>query len=108
MPASVGDFELSYRTPACRARHQGGAGRQCRSVRNEAVSAGAHLWQKDDQEAPQTIEKSGRFRKKFAMKSYFCAQIYMLTGKFEEAIKSSRVQGSKNFEGFRPITWALR
>jgi predicted negative regulator of RcsB-dependent stress response len=104
---SVGDFELSYRM------HQR-AGRAIKSVlegnvdqqiRNEAAYRLARIYvQKDDaRSALSTIEKiTGKIPEKIRDDELFLrAQIYMLSGKFEEAIKILQgLQGSKKFEGF--------
>lgn len=104
---SVGDFELSYRM------HQR-AGRAIKAVlegnveqpiRNEAAYRLARIFvQKDDpKNALSTIEKiSGKIPEKIREDELFLrAQIYMLTGKFEEAVRILQgLQGSKNFEGF--------
>lgn len=104
---SVGDFELSYRM------HQR-AGRAIKSVlegnveqstRNEAAYRLARIFvQKDDpRNALKTIEKiTGKIPEKIRDDELFLrAQIYMLTGKFEEAIKILQgLQSAKNFEGF--------
>lgn len=104
---SVGDFELSYRM------HQR-AGRAIKSVlegnieqstRNEAAYRLARIYmQKDDpQSALKTIEKiTGKIPEKIRDDELFLrAQIYMLTGKFGEAIRILEgLQGSKNYEGF--------
>lgn len=104
---SVGDFELSYRM------HQR-AGRAIKSVlegnveqatRNEAAYRLARIFmQKDDpQNALSTIEKiTGKIPEKIRDDELFLrAQIYMLTGKFEEAVKILQgLQGTKNYEGF--------
>lgn len=104
---SVGDFELSYRM------HQR-AGRAIKSVlesnveqslRNEAAYRLARiLVQKEDPiSALRTIEKiTGKIPEKIRDDELFLrAQIYMLTGKFEEAIKILQgLQGAKSLEGF--------
>jgi hypothetical protein len=104
---SVGDFELSYRM------HQR-AGRAIKSVlesnvdqsiRNEAAYRLARIYvQKDDpRSALKTIEKiTGKIPEKIRDDELFLrAQIYMLTGKFEEAVAILQsLQGVKNYEGF--------
>lgn len=104
---SVGDFELSYRM------HQR-AGRAIKSVlesnvdqsiRNEAAYRLARIYvQKDDpRSALKTIEKiTGQVPDRIRDDELFLrAQVYMLTGKFEEAITIlQRLQGLKNYEGF--------
>jgi predicted negative regulator of RcsB-dependent stress response len=104
---SVGDFELSYRM------HQR-AGRAIKSVlegnvdqqiRNEAAYRLARIYvQKDDpKSALSTIEKiTGKIPEKIRDDELFLrAQIYMLNGKFEDAIKILQgLQGNKEFEGF--------
>lgn len=104
---SVGDFELSYRM------HQR-AGRAIKSVlegnidqqiRNEAAYRLARIYlQKDDPgSALTTIEKiSGKIPENIREDELFLrSQIYMLTGKFEEAIRILEgLQGSRKFEGF--------
>ena len=104
---SVGDFELSYRM------HQR-AGRAIKSVlegnvdqqiRNEAAYRLARIYvQKDDpKNALSTIEKiTGKIPEKIRDDELFLrAQIYMLSGKFEDAIKILQgLQGNKQFEGF--------
>lgn len=104
---SVGDFELSYRM------HQR-AGRAIKSViegnvappiRNEAIFRLARiLVQKDDpQSALRTIEKiSGKIPDKILDDERFLrAQIYMLNGKFEDAINILQgLESSKDYRGF--------
>jgi len=104
---SVGDFELSYRM------HQR-AGRAIKSVlesnvdqsiRNEAAYRLARIYiQKDDpRNALKTIEKiTGKVPEKIRDDELFLrAQIYMLNGKFEEAVAIlQKLQGVKNYEGF--------
>lgn len=104
---SVGDFELSYRMHqrAGRAIKAVLEGNVDQSVRNEAAYRLARIFvQKDDpRSALSTIEKiTGKIPEKIRDEELFLrAQIYMLTGKFEEAIKILQsMQGSKNFEGF--------
>jgi predicted negative regulator of RcsB-dependent stress response len=104
---SVGDFELSYRMHqrAGRAIKAVLEGNVDQSVRNEAAYRLARIFvQKDDpRSALSTIEKiTGKIPEKIRDEELFLrAQIYMLTGKFEEAIKILQgMQGSKNFAGF--------
>ena len=104
---SVGDFELSYRMNqrAGRAIKAVLEGNVDQSIRNEAAYRLARIFvQKDDpRSALNTIEKiTGNIPEGIRDDERFLrAQIYMLTGKFEEAIKILQgMQGSKNFEGF--------
>jgi hypothetical protein len=104
---SVGDFELSYRMHqrAGRAIKSVLEGNVEQSVRNEAAYRLARiLMQKDDtQNALSTIEKiTGKIPEKIREEELFLrAQIYMRTGKFEQAVKILQgLQGTKNFEGF--------
>lgn len=104
---SVGDFELSYRMHqrAGRAIKAVLEGNVEQSIRNEAAYRLARIFlQKDDpKSALNTIEKiTGRIPEKIREDELFLrAQIYMLTGKFEDAIRILQgMQGSKNFEGF--------
>lgn len=104
---SVGDFELSYRM------HQR-AGRAIKSVlegsvdqaiRNEAAYRLARIYvQKDDpRSALNTIEKiTGDIPENLRSDERFLrAQIYMLAGKFEDAIAIlQRLQGGGEYEGF--------
>ena len=104
---SVGDFELSYRMNqrAGRAIKAVLEGNVDQSVRNEAAYRLARIFvQKDDpKSALKTIEKiTGKIPENIRDDELFLrAQIYMLTGKFEEAINILQgLQGSKKFEGF--------
>ena len=104
---SVGDFELSYRMHqrAGRAIKSVLEGNVEQSIRNEAAYRLARIFvQKDDpQNALSTIERIiGKIPEKIRDDEHFLrAQIYMLSGKFEAAIKILEgLQGSKNFEGF--------
>lgn len=104
---SVGDFELSYRMHqrAGRAIKAVLEGNVEQSIRNEAAYRLARIFmQKDDpRNALSTIEKiTGKIPEKIRDDELFLrAQIYMLSGKFEEAVKIlQRLQGAKSFEGF--------
>ena len=104
---SVGDFELSYRMHrrAGRAIKSVLEGNVEQSIRNEAAYRLARIFvQKDDpRSALSTIEKiTGKIPEKIREDELFLrAQIYMLTGKFEDAIHILQgLQGSKNYEGF--------
>jgi len=104
---SVGDFELSYRMNqrAGRAIKAVLEGNVDQSIRNEAAYRLARIFvEKDDpRSALSTIEKiKGKVPEKIRDDQLFLrAQIYMLTGKFEDAIKILQgMQGTKNFEGF--------
>ena len=104
---SVGDFELSYRMHqrAGRAIKAVLEGNVEQSVRNEAAYRLARIFvQKDDpRNALSTIEKiTGNIPEKIRDDELFLrAQIYMLNGKFEEAVKILQgLQGAKKFEGF--------
>lgn len=104
---SVGDFELSYRMHqrAGRAIKAVLEGNVEQSIRNEAAYRLARIFvQKDDpRSALSTIEKiTGKIPEKIQDDELFLrAQIYMLTGKFEDAIKILQgLQGSKKYEGF--------
>lgn len=104
---SVGDFELSYRMNqrAGRAIKAVLEGKVEQSIRNEAAYRLARIFmQKDDpRNALNTIEKiTGKIPEKIRDDELFLrAQIYMLTGKFEEAIKILQgLQGVKSLEGF--------
>jgi hypothetical protein len=104
---SVGDFELSYRMHqragrAIKAVMEGGVDR---SIRNEAAYRLARIFvEKDDpKNALNIIEKiTGKVPDGIRDDGLLLrAQIYMLTGKFEGAIKVLQsLQGTKNFEGF--------
>ena len=104
---SVGDFELSYRMHqrAGRAIKSILEGNVEQSIRNEAAFRLARIYvQKDDpRNALRTIEKiTGKIPEKIREDELFLrAQIYILTGKFEEAVKILQgLQGAKGFEGF--------
>jgi hypothetical protein len=104
---SVGDFELSYRMNlrAGRAIKAVLDGNVEQSIRNEAAYRLARIFmQKDDpKNALITIEKiTGKIPEKIRDDELFLrAQIYMVAGKFEDAIRILQgLQGSKNFEGF--------
>ena len=104
---SVGDFELSYRMHqrAGRAIKSVLEGNVEQSIRNEAAYRLARIYvQKDDpRSALRTIEKiTGKIPENIRDDEQFLrAQIYMLTGKFEEAIKILQsLQGVKSLEGF--------
>lgn len=104
---SVGDFELSYRMHqrAGRAIKAVLEGNVEQSIRNEAAYRLARIFmQKDDpRNALSTIEKiTGNIPEKIRDDELFLrAQIYMLNGKFEEAVKILQgLQGAKSFEGF--------
>lgn len=104
---SVGDFELSYRMHqrAGRAIKSVLEGNVDQSIRNEAAYRLARIFmQKDDpQNALKTIEKiTGKIPDNIRDDELFLrAQIYMLSGKFEEAVKILQgLQGTKNYEGF--------
>lgn len=104
---SVGDFELSYRMNqrAGRAIKAVLEGNVDQATRNEAAYRLARIFvEKDDpRSALSTIEKiTGTIPEKIRDDELFLrAQIYMLTGKFEDAIKILQgMQGTKNFEGF--------
>ena len=104
---SVGDFELSYRMhqKAGRAIKAVLEGNVEQSIRNEAAYRLARIFvQKDDpRNALSTIDRiTGKVPEKIRDDELFLrAQIYMLTGKFEDAIKILQgLQGSKNFQGF--------
>ena len=104
---SVGDFELSYRMNqrAGRAIKAVLEGNVDQSIRNEAAYRLAHIFvQKDDpRSALNIIEKiTGNVPEKIRDDERFLrAQIYMLTGKFEDAIKILQgMQDTKGFEGF--------
>lgn len=104
---SVGDFELSYRMNqrAGRAIKAVMEGNVDQSIRNEAAYRLARiLVEKDDpRSALNTIEKiTGKIPEGIRNDELFLrAQIYMLTGKFEDAIKILReMQGIEQFEGF--------
>jgi len=104
---SVGDFELSYRMHqrAGRAIKAVLEGSIDQSIRNEAAYRLARIYmQKDDpQNALSTIEKiTGKFPEKIRDDELFLrAQIYMLNGKFEDAIRILQgLQGVKSLEGF--------
>ena len=104
---SVGDFELSYRMHqrAGRAIKAVLEGNVDQSIRNEAAYRLARIYvQKDDiTSALRTIHKiTGKIPEKIRDDERFLrAQIYMLSGKFEEAIKILQgLQSASNFEGF--------
>jgi hypothetical protein len=104
---SVGDFELSYRMHqrAGRAIKAVLEGNVEQSIRNEAAYRLARIFvQKDDpRSALSTIEKiTGKIPEKIREDELFLrAQIYMLTGKFKEAIQILQdLQGSKKYAGF--------
>jgi hypothetical protein len=104
---SVGDFELSYRMNqrAGRAIKAVLEGNVAPSIRNEAAFRLARIYvQKDDpQSALRTIEKiSGKIPDKIVDDELFLrAQIYMLNGKFEDAINILQdLQNSKDYRGF--------
>jgi len=104
---SVGDFELSYRMHqrAGRAIKAVLEGNVEASIRNEAAFRLARIYvQKDDpRSALSTIEKiTGKIPEKIRDDELFLrAQIYMLTGKFEDAIHILEgLQGSKSYAGF--------
>ena len=104
---SVGDFELSYRMNqrAGRAIKAVMEGNVDQSIRNEAAYRLARIFvEKDDpRSALNTIEKiTGEVPEGVRNEELFLrAQIYMLTGKFEDAIKILQgMQGTKKFEGF--------
>jgi hypothetical protein len=104
---SVGDFELSYRMHqrAGRAIKAVLEGNVAPAIRNEAAYRLARIFvEKDDPgSALRTIEKiSGKIPEKIREDELFLrAQIYMLTGKFEEAINILQgLQGSKKYQGF--------
>lgn len=104
---SVGDFELSYRMNqrAGRAIKAVMEGNVDQSIRNEAAYRLARIFvEKDDpRSALNTIDKiTGSVPEGVRDDELFLrAQIYMLTGKFEDAIKILRdLQGNKHYEGF--------
>ncbi len=104
---SVGDFELSYRMHqrAGRAIKSVLEGNVEQSIRNEAAFRLARIYvQKDDpKNALSTIEKiTGKIPEKIREDELFLrAQIYILTGKFDEAVKILQgLQSAKRFEGF--------
>ncbi|MFA6902913.1 MAG: hypothetical protein WC236_07520 [Gallionellaceae bacterium] len=104
---SVGDFELSYRMHqrAGRAIKSVLEGNVAQSVRNEAAYRLARIYvQKDDaRNALSTIEKiSGKIPRNIRDDEQFLrAQIYILTGKFDDAIKILQgLQGAKEYAGF--------
>jgi hypothetical protein len=104
---SVGDFELSYRMNqrAGRAIKAVMEGNVDQSIRNEAAYRLARIFvEKDDPTgALNTIDKiTGKIPEGIRDDELFLrAQIYMLTGKFEGAIKILQgMQGSEKFEGF--------
>lgn len=104
---SVGDFELSYRMhqKAGRAIKSVLEGNVEQSVRNEAAYRLARIYvEKDDpQSALRTIEKiTGKIPEKIHDDELFLrAQIYMLIGKFVDAIKIlESLQGVKSYAGF--------
>ncbi len=104
---SVGDFELSYRMNqrAGRAIKAVIEGNVDQSIRNEAAYRLARIFvEKDDpRSALNTIGKiTGKVPEGVRNDELFLrAQIYMLTGKFEDAIKILRdMQGIRQFEGF--------
>ena len=104
---SVGDFELSYRMHqrAGRAIKSVLEGNVEQSVRNEAAYRLARIFvQKDDpRNALSTIEKiTGKIPDAIRDDELFLhAQIYILTGKFDDAIKILEgLQGAKNYTGF--------
>lgn len=104
---SVGDFELSYRMNqrAGRAIKAVMEGNVDQSIRNEAAYRLARIFvQKDDpRSALRTIDQiKGKVPDAVHDDELFLrAQIYMLTGKFEEAVNILEgMQGTKNFEGF--------
>lgn len=104
---SVGDFELSYRMNqrAGRAIKAVIEGNVDQSIRNEAAYRLARIFvEKDDpRSALNTIGKiTGKVPEGVRNDELFLrAQIYMLTGKFEDAIKILQdMQGIQQFEGF--------
>ena len=104
---SVGDFELSYRMNqrAGRAIKAVIEGNVDQSIRNEAAYRLARIFvEKDDpRSALNAIGKiTGKVPEAVRNDELFLrAQIYMLTGKFEDAIKILRdMQGIRQFEGF--------
>ncbi len=104
---SVGDFELSYRMHlrAGRAIKSVLEGNVEQSIRNEAAYRLARIYvQKDDpRSALSTIGKiTGKIPEKVRDDELFLrAQIYMLTGKFEDAIQILQgLQSAKGYEGF--------
>lgn len=104
---SVGDFELSYRMNqrAGRAIKAVLEGNVAQPIRNEAAYRLARIFvQKDDPgNALRTIEKiTGKIPENIREDELFLrAQIYMLTGKFEDAIQILQgLQSSKKYEGF--------
>ena len=104
---SIGDFELSYRMNqrAGRAIKAVMEGNVDPSIRNEAAYRLARIFvEKDDpRSALAIIDKiTGPVPEGVRDDELFLrAQIYMLTGRFEDAIKILRdLQGSKQLEGF--------
>lgn len=104
---SVGDFELSYRMHqrAGRAIKSVLEGNVDQSIRNEAAFRLARIFvQKEDPaSALRMIERiSGKVPDNIRDDEHFLqAQIYMLTGKFEDAIKILKgMQDVKGYEGF--------
>ena len=111
---SVGDFELSYRMHqrAGRAIKAVLEGDVDEAVRNEAAWRLARIFvQKNDaRNALLTIETiKGRIPDKIKAEEQFLrAQIYMHTGKFQEAIQILQgMKDQKNFEGFSTYNLGL-
>ena len=111
---SVGDFELSYRMHqrAGRAFKAVLEGDVDEAVRNEAAWRLARIFvQKNDaRNALLTIETiKGRVPDKIKAEEQFLrAQIYMHTGKFQEAIPILQgMKDQKNFEGFSTYNLGL-
>ncbi len=104
---SVGDFELSYRMHqrAGRAIKAVLEGKVDQVIRNEAAYRLARIFVETDdpRSALSTIEKiSGKVPDSIQNDERFLrAQIYMLTGKFGEAIRILQdLQGDKKYAGF--------
>jgi hypothetical protein len=104
---SVGDFELSYRMHqrAGRAIKAVLEARVDRGVRNEAAYRLARIYVETDdpQSALDTIDQiTGKVPEKILDDEQFLrAQIYMVNGRFEDAIKILRgLQGDEKYQGF--------
>lgn len=111
---SVGDFELSYRMHqrAGRAIKAVLEGNVDEAIRNEAAWRLARIFmQKNDaRSALLTIEKiKGRIPEKIRNEERFLrAQIYIHTGKFDDAIKILQdLQAEPGYEGFSKFNMAM-
>ncbi len=111
---SVGDFELSYRMHqrAGRAMKAVLEGQVDEAIRNEAAwrLARIHMQKNDARSAQLTIEKiQGRIPEKIRNEEQFLrAQIYIHTGRFQDAIKILQgLQNEPGYEGFAKYNLAM-